>query len=116
LTTNRPEALEHALASRPGRVDQAIEFPLPDEAGRRKLLDLYSPKLTFTDELLDNIVARTDGTSAAFLKELMRRVTQFHLAAGEETHVSRQSIDNALDEMLFQGGQLNRSILGTSQP
>ena len=34
LTTNRPEALEQALASRPGRVDQAIEFPLPDEEGR----------------------------------------------------------------------------------
>src|SRR4051812_32840971 len=27
LTTNRPEALEAALAARPGRVDQAIEFP-----------------------------------------------------------------------------------------
>ena len=31
LTTNRPEVLEVALAARPGRVDQAIEFPLPDE-------------------------------------------------------------------------------------
>jgi hypothetical protein len=37
LTTNRPEALEVALASRPGRVDQAIEFPLPDETGREKV-------------------------------------------------------------------------------
>ena len=26
LTTNRPEQLEPALASRPGRIDQAIEF------------------------------------------------------------------------------------------
>ena len=34
LTTNRPEALEAALAARPGRIDQAIEFPLPDEEGR----------------------------------------------------------------------------------
>src|SRR5262249_58583003 len=31
LTTNRPEVLEPALSARPGRVDQAIEFPLPDE-------------------------------------------------------------------------------------
>ena len=38
LTTNRPEALEAALASRPGRIDQAIEFPLPDEEGREKLV------------------------------------------------------------------------------
>jgi cell division protease FtsH len=31
LTTNRPEDIEDALASRPGRVDEAIEVPLPDE-------------------------------------------------------------------------------------
>src|SRR6185295_957438 len=41
LTTNRPEELEGAIANRPGRVDQAIEIPLPDEAGRRKLIQLY---------------------------------------------------------------------------
>jgi ATP-dependent 26S proteasome regulatory subunit len=34
LTTNRPDQLEPALASRPGRSDQAIEFPLPDDIGR----------------------------------------------------------------------------------
>ena len=32
LTTNRPEQLEGALASRPGRIDQAIEVPLPDDS------------------------------------------------------------------------------------
>ena len=47
LTTNRPEALEPALASRPGRIDQAIEFPLPDAEGRRKLVRLYSRALTY---------------------------------------------------------------------
>src|SRR5438034_6137387 len=35
LTTNRPDQLEPALASRPGRIDQAIEFPLPDEQDRK---------------------------------------------------------------------------------
>src|ERR1700757_4418269 len=42
LTTNRPEALEAALASRPGRIDQAIEFPFPDDEGRTKLVRLYA--------------------------------------------------------------------------
>ncbi len=39
LTTNRPEILEPALAARPGRIDQAIEFPLPSalvQAGGRQ--------------------------------------------------------------------------------
>src|SRR5207248_8225894 len=41
LTTNRPEAIEVALRARPGRIDQAIEFPLPDADGRMKLARLY---------------------------------------------------------------------------
>ena len=36
LTSNRPDKLESALAARPGRIDQAIEFPLPDAESRRK--------------------------------------------------------------------------------
>ena len=36
LTTNRPEDLEGALSSRPGRIDQAIEVPLPDAIGREQ--------------------------------------------------------------------------------
>ena len=42
LTTNRPDQIEPALVSRPGRIDQAIEFPLPDEEGRAKLTKLYA--------------------------------------------------------------------------
>src|SRR5262249_50698470 len=45
LTTNRPEVLEAALAARPGRVDQAIYFPLPDLECRRRLFGQYSQGL-----------------------------------------------------------------------
>jgi len=40
LTTNRAEVLEQALAARPGRVDLAVEIPLPDATGRERLLRL----------------------------------------------------------------------------
>ncbi|HUE72809.1 MAG TPA: ATP-binding protein, partial [Pirellulaceae bacterium] len=79
LTTNRPEQLELALASRPGRVDQAIEFPLPNEEGRRKLIHLYSRGMRISEEIVANIVRRTSRVSAAFIKELMRRSMQFQL-------------------------------------
>src|SRR5262249_52601509 len=51
LTTNRPDHLEPALAARPGRIDLAIEVPLPDEDCRRRLFDLYARglKLELTD-------------------------------------------------------------------
>ncbi len=112
LTTNRPESLERALASRPGRIDQAIEFPLPDEQGRKKLVRLYSPGLEISDEVLRNIVQRTDKVSAAFIKELMRRAVQFHLERKADGVIALADIDLALDEMLFSGGTLNLKLLG----
>lgn len=71
LTTNRPEQLEAALASRPGRVDQAIEFPLPDEDGRRKLVQLYARGLKVPDAIADLIVRKTKKASAAFIKKII---------------------------------------------
>jgi hypothetical protein len=61
LTTNRPDQLEPALASRPGRIDQSIEFPLPDEQGRSKLVKLYSRGLELPEKLLELVVHRTKG-------------------------------------------------------
>ena len=68
LTTNRPEQLEGALASRPGRIDQAIEVPLPDEIGRNKLVQLYGRGLPLGDAVVSEATQRTQGVSAAFIK------------------------------------------------
>jgi cell division protease FtsH len=101
LTTNRPEDLESALAARPGRVDQAIEFPLPDEDGRRKLIKLYAGSMKLSEKVISILVRKTKGASAAFIKELMRKLSQTHVEA-------------SLDEMLFSGGSLNIKLLGGS--
>ena len=116
LTTNRPEQLERALASRPGRIDQAIEFPLPDEPGRRKLVALYSQGIDLPESVVDETVRRTDGVSAAFIKELMRRTVQFHIERDGTGEVSHDDVDNALNEMLFSGGSLNLKLLGAKEP
>ncbi|MBS1953382.1 MAG: 26S protease regulatory subunit [Cyanobacteria bacterium SZAS-4] len=113
LTTNRAEHLEQALASRPGRVDQAIEFPLPDEEGRLKLLKLYAGELKLGDEVITSIVKRTEGASAAFIKELMRRVAQYHLQNGNQDGFA-EDVNLALEDMLFSGGKLNVKLLGGS--
>jgi hypothetical protein len=112
LTTNRPEHLEAALASRPGRIDQAIEFPLPDDDGRRKLVSLYSRGLEIAPPVMDLIVRRTKGASAAFIKELMRRSAQFQIEGGGGTMLLEAAVNNAIDEMVFVGGTLNLKLLG----
>lgn len=112
LTTNRPEALEAALASRPGRVDQAIEFPLPDEAGRAKLVRLYARGMEVPEAVLRATVLRTEGVSASFIKELMRRSAQFHLERDGSGSLGLEDVEAALEELLFSGGSLNRKLLG----
>ena len=112
LTTNRPDQIEPALASRPGRIDQAIEFPLPDEEGRAKLAKLYARGLDISEELMGVMVSRTKGVSAAFIKELMRRCAQFQIESSGANTLSQPAMDAALEEMLFTGGALNRRLLG----
>ncbi len=77
LTTNRPDILEPALASRPGRIDQAIEVPLPDRVCRQRLFDLYGIGLTLRLERLPQLIDQTEGVSGAFIRELMRKAALF---------------------------------------
>jgi ATP-dependent 26S proteasome regulatory subunit len=121
LTTNRVELLEPALVARPGRVDQAIKIALPDVDGRRRLLGLYRGDLDVRADL-GAVLQRTEGVTASFLKELMRRCA---LAAAEEcrpsTNETRLVIDDrhfqaALDELLDDNHQLTRRIIGGAVP
>ncbi|AMV23686.1 ATP-dependent zinc metalloprotease FtsH [Gemmata sp. SH-PL17] len=115
LTTNRPDFLEPALAARPGRIDLAIEVPLPDETCRRRLFDLYSRglKLELTD--LDVWVRRTNGVSAAFIRELLRKAAVLAAEAdgtGPELVVTDQQFEEAIAELLVAGGPMTRALLG----
>jgi ATP-dependent Clp protease adapter protein ClpS len=115
LTTNRPEQLEGALADRPGRVDQAIEIPLPDDIGRRKLVQLYGKGLQLDETLIDEAVRRTRGVSAAFIKELMRRTAQAGIGRDGGATIGSADLGEALDDMLFASGKLNIKLLGGAQ-
>jgi ATPase family associated with various cellular activities (AAA) len=111
LTTNRPDVLEPALALRPGRIDLAVEIPLPDDAARARLLDLYSRGLDARIDHPEAIVARTEGMTASFFKELLRAAA---LAAAEDgrTRVTDGDVAHALDELLSEGATLTRVLLG----
>ena len=73
LTTNRADLLEPALAQRPGRVDHAALLPLPDAAARLRLLHLYQGSLVLDLSDPDAVIGRTEGVTASFMKELLRR-------------------------------------------
>lgn len=85
---------------------------MPDDSGREKLVILYAKDTKLPAEVMAEIVQRTDGVSAAFIKELMRRIIQFHIERNGDSEINRADVDLALDEMLFSGGSLNLKLLG----
>jgi cell division protease FtsH len=115
LTTNRADALEPALAARPGRVDAAVEIKLPDSAGRRRLLDLYGAGVELALADPDAVVARTEGVTASFIKELVRKAAL--VAARTDTDrgrvtVTDEHVSEALDVLLDESAGLTRALLG----
>jgi ATP-dependent 26S proteasome regulatory subunit len=115
LTTNRADLLEPALAARPGRVDIAVEIALPDAPARRRLLTLYGHNvpLELSDEDVDLAVERTDGTTASFLKELIRRAVLESLHDDPVlTAVTGAHLARALDDLLDAGQAVTRTLHG----
>ena len=112
LTTNRADLLEPALMQRPGRVDLAVEVPLPDTDGRARLLRLYGPNLDLTNDVIEEIVAQTEGTTASFVKELVRRTIL--LAAQSNATPAASHLREAVTELLSSRDALTRRLLGAT--
>jgi hypothetical protein len=115
LTTNRPEVIEPALASRPGRIDLAVSMPLPDEEGRGRLLDLYGEGLQL--ELRDqaSFIAATAGATPAFIREALRRAALLAAERGEGARITDELLSSGIQELREGADQLTGALLG-AQP
>ena len=111
-TTNRPDLIDSALL-RPGRLDRHVHVPVPDEAGRRKILEVHTREKPLADDVdLDAIARRTEGYVGADLEAVAREAS---MSASREfiQSVSREEVresvgnvrvtmahfENALDEV-----------------
>jgi ATP-dependent 26S proteasome regulatory subunit len=116
LTTNRADLLEPALATRPGRIDQAVELPLPDADGRRRLLELYGHGLELTLTGEEPLIAALEGVSPAFIRELLRRAA---LMVAEESEgvlaVGAEQLERALEELRHGADELTNALLGAQR-
>lgn len=112
LTTNRPDILEPALASRPGRIDQAYEIGLPDTECRRRLFDLYSEGLVVKMDDMEKYVRQTKGASGAFISELLRKAALFAAPEGSPIAIEEKHMDEAMHELIFVGGLMTKKLLG----
>ncbi|WP_336967802.1 CDC48 family AAA ATPase [Sphingobium aromaticiconvertens] len=97
--TNRPTLVDPALL-RPGRFDELIYVPVPDEAGRRRILDIHTSKMPLgADVDLDRLAERTERFTGADLEDLVRRAGLFALRESLQVEaVSMYHFTDALEE------------------
>ncbi len=117
LTTNRVDILERALAERPGRVDAAVEIAPPGAEGRGRLFRLYGAELGLAhaaDEDLADALTATEGRTATYLREVVRRAAL--LVAEQQAEgalrVGGAVLAAAAEELLEDRQALTRSLLG----
>ncbi len=89
-----------------------MEIPLPEAECRPRLIELYSQGLDLRLDDPETVIDHTEGVSASFIKELLRRATLFTAEESEDLIVTGRHVSEALDELLVAGGTLTMRLLG----
>ena len=80
--TNRVDSLDPALR-RGGRFDREIEIGVPNEQGRREILDVHTRRMPLADDVdTDRLAAQTHGFVGADLESLMTEAAMVALRRG----------------------------------
>jgi len=91
--TNRPEILDEALM-RPGRLDQLIYIPLPDQPSRLGVLKANLRKTPIAKDVdLDFVAKLTEGFSGADLTELCQRACKAAIRDSIEAEARRRAAE-----------------------
>ncbi len=87
--TNRPDQIDSALL-RPGRLDQLIYIPLPDEPSRLSILRAALKKSPIAPEVDLNFLAKsTHGFSGADLTEICQRAAKLAIRESIDADIRR---------------------------
>jgi transitional endoplasmic reticulum ATPase len=88
--TNRPDIIDSAVL-RPGRLDQLIYIPLPDEKSRINILKAALRKSPISQDVDVEFLARmTHGFSGADLQEICQRACKMAIRESIEKDINRE--------------------------
>merc|ERR1719171_1588722 len=88
--TNRPDIIDPAVL-RPGRLDQLIYIPLPDEGSRVNILKSVTRKSPVASDVDLNYLARTlHGFSGADLTEICQRAAKMAIRESIEKEIEQE--------------------------
>ncbi|KAM2557953.1 hypothetical protein TB2_015019 [Malus domestica] len=98
--TNRPDIIDPALL-RPGRLDQLIYIPLPDEASRLQIFKACLRKSPISKDIDLAALARyTHGFSGADITEICQRACKYAIREDIEKDIERERRKNANPEAM----------------
>merc|ERR1711944_387875 len=87
--TNRPDIIDSAIL-RPGRLDQLIYIPLPDEGSRMSILKANLRKTPLSKSVdLSYLAKITKGFSGADLTEICQRACKLAIRENIEAEIKR---------------------------
>ncbi|KAF7796250.1 hypothetical protein EIP86_007424 [Pleurotus ostreatoroseus] len=101
--TNRIDILDPALL-RSGRLDRKIEFPLPNETARARILEIHSRKMTVSSDVnFEELARSTDEFNGAQLKAVCVEAGMIALREGA-TKLSHEHFLSGIAEGTFRSG------------
>lgn len=98
--TNRVDTLDPALR-RGGRFDREIEIGVPDESGRREILEVHTRGMALTEDVdLDQLATQTHGFVGADVRTLVTEAAMNALRryrqTDDELTVTRSNLETAM--------------------
>merc|ERR1712050_602413 len=99
--TNRPDIIDSAIM-RPGRLDQLIYIPLPDEASRLAIFKANLRKSPVAPDVdVEHLARVTKGFSGADLTEICQRACKLAIRECIEKDIAhaRERVEQGLEEM-----------------
>ena len=110
--TNRQDILDPALL-RPGRFDRQVLVPLPDVAGREKIIKVHARKVNASEEVDWTVIAKgTPGFSGAQLANMINEAALLATRSGKAT-IDMEILENAKDKVMM--GAERRSMIITEK-
>lgn len=105
--TNRPELIDPALL-RPGRIDRFVYVKAPDQASRKKVLEIHTTSIPVGDDVnIKNLSELTENFGGADLEAVCREAAMFALRENREK-VSQDDFLSAIEKV---GPSLNDKML-----
>src|SRR3954452_3186067 len=106
--TNRPELLDKAPL-RPGRFDRHVTVNPPDQAGRRRILEVHTRDVPLARGVdLGDIARATPGMAGAALKNLVNEAAIL-AARRHRERVTREDFGDAMEKILL-GAERNITV------